>query len=182
METAQSELRLQLVRQNTQHQLVQEQLWAERARLGARARAEEEERRCNAEVKERLRQLKLDTARERLQDTLTPLEEGARQLHATVFEAAVAIRESLRKNRALHGSSARKVRDLTQWFTVMNWTDDRQLETLVGELEGLAKRPTSKKRKRDPVHIESVLSDIIALTYDNARAVLEPSRMAALEL
>jgi hypothetical protein len=74
----------------------------------------------------RLRQLKLEAARERLQHTLSPIEEGARQLQATVFEAAVAIRDSLRKNRALHGSSARKVRDLTQWFSAMNWTDDRR--------------------------------------------------------
>jgi chromosome segregation ATPase len=127
LETAQSELRLELVRQDTQRQLVQEQLWAERDRLRARAHAEGEERRKEAEVKERLRQLKLEAARERLQDTLSPLEEGARQLHATVFEAAVAIRESLRKNRALHGSSARRVRDLAQWFTVMSVTRFTQI-------------------------------------------------------
>jgi hypothetical protein len=108
LETAQSELRLELVRQDTERQLVQEQLWVERDRLRAKARAEDEERRREADVKERLRQLKLEAARERLQDTLSPLEEGARQLHATVFEAAVALRESLRKNRALHGSSARQ--------------------------------------------------------------------------
>jgi hypothetical protein len=64
----------------------------------------------------------------------------------------------------------------------MNWTDDRQLEALIGELQALASRPTSKKRKRDPEPIDSVLGDIIALTYSGARAVLEPSRMAALEL
>jgi hypothetical protein len=92
------------------------------------------------------------------------------------------MRESLRKNRALHGSSARKVRDLARWFGVMNWTDDRQLEALIGELEGLARPARGKKRKRDPEPIDSVLTDIIALTYDNARAVLEPSRLDALEL
>ena len=94
----------------------------------------------------------------------------------------MAMRESLRKNHVLHGSSARKVRDLAHWFSVMNWTDDHQLEALIGELEGLANRPTAKKRKRDTQPIDSVLTDIIALTYDNARAVLEPSRLDALEL
>ena len=73
----------------------------------------------------------------------------------------------------------------------MNWQDDRQLETLVGELEALASRPASKKRKRDPGPIKDVLQDIIALTYDDGpndpytghlRAVLEPSRFDALEL
>jgi hypothetical protein len=63
-----------------------------------------------------------------------------------------------------------------------HWTDDRQLETLIGELEGLARGPANKNRKRDPEPIDGVLSDIIALTYSSAQAVLEPSRMAALEL
>ena len=74
------------------------------------------------------------------------------------------------------------VRDLARWFSAMNWQDDRQLETLIGELEALASRPASKKRKRDPGPIKDVLQDIIALTYDDARAVLEPSRFDALEL
>ena len=182
LEAVQADQRLRAAEQNARERLVQEQLWAEQQQLRAQLRAEEDERRREAEVKERLRQLKLEAARERLQDTLSPLEEGARQLHATVFEAAAAVRESLRKNHALHGSSARKVRDLARWFGAMNWTDDRQLEVLIGELHGLASRPSSKKRKRDPEPIDAVLSDIIALTYDNARAVLEPSRMAALEL
>ena len=39
--------------------------------------------------------------RERLQDTISPLEEGARQLHAAVHEAATAMRDSLEKHQAL---------------------------------------------------------------------------------
>jgi hypothetical protein len=182
LEAVEAARQLERTRLAADERLVQEQLWAEQQRLRAQTRADEQEREREAAIKERLRQLKLEAARERLQDTLSPIEEGARQLQATVFEAAVAIRDSLRKNRALHGSSARKVRDLAQWFAAMNWTDDRQLETLIGELESLAKRPTSKKRKRDPGPIDSVLSDIIDLTYASAGSVLEPSRMAALEL
>src|SRR5262249_12424641 len=131
LDVAESDLRFE-------RQLIQERLWAERERLSAQARAEEQERQREAAIKERLRQLRLDAARERLQDTLSPLEDGARQLHSTVFEAAIALRESLRKNRALHGSSARKVRDLARWFSSMNWTDDQKLEALIGELEALA--------------------------------------------
>ena len=89
---------------------MQEHLWADRDRVRALARAEEEDRRKEAAIKEQLRQLKLEGARERLKDTLAPLEEGARQLHATVFEAAVAMRESLRKNHVLHGSSGLRIR------------------------------------------------------------------------
>ncbi len=113
---------------------------------------------------------------------LSPLEEGARQLHAAVFDAATAIRASLQKHNALRGSSAKKARDLSRWFQAMNWAGDEQLETLIQELEQLATAPTSKKRKRNPVPIDHILGDIIELTYANARAIAEPSRMAALEL
>jgi len=182
LEAVEAERRLEAAELDVRHRLVQEQLWSEQERLRRQRQAEDLERQREAAVKERLRQLKLEAARERFQDTLSPLEEGVRQLHATVFEAATALRDSLRKNNALHGSSARKVRDLARWFGAMNWTDDRQLEALIGELQALASRPASKKRKRDPEPLEGVLTDILALTYDNARAVLEPSRMAALEL
>jgi hypothetical protein len=64
----------------------------------------------------------------------------------------------------------------------MDWQGDAQLEVLVRELEQLASMPTSKKRKRDPGPLDQVLGDIIALTYADARALAEPSRMAALEL
>jgi hypothetical protein len=182
LEMVEADRDLQAAERRAQEHLVQEQLWTEQERLRVRLRAEQEEQRQEAAVKERLRQLKLEAARERLQDTLSPLEEGARQLHATVFEATMTLRESLRKNHALRGSSARKVRDLSKWFAAMNWTDDRQLEALIGELQGLADRPASHKRKRDPEPIDSVLTDIIQLTHDRARTLLEPSRFDALEL
>ena len=73
-------------------------------------------------------------------------------------------------------------RDLARWFSVMNWSGDEQLETLVHELEQLACAPVAKKRKRAPGPIDRVLSDIIDLTYSSARDLAQPSRMGALEL
>jgi hypothetical protein len=143
--------------------------------------AEAEERRREADIKERLRQLKLEAARDRLQEALSPLEEGAKQLHAVVFEAATAIHTSLQKHQALHGSSAKKARELSRWFRLMDWQGDQQLEVPVRELEQLASMPTTKKRKRAPGPLDHVLGDIIALTYADAQALVEPNRMAALE-
>ncbi len=182
LEAIESERRLAESQVVAQERVIQEHLWAEQERIRERRRAEEDERRHEAAVKERLRQLKLEAAKERLEDVLSPLEEGARRLHAAVFDAATAIRASLQKHNALRGSSAKKARDLSRWFKAMNWAGDEQLETLVHELEQLATAPTSKKRKRNPVPIDHVLGDIIELTYANARAIAEPSRMAVLEL
>ena len=63
----------------------------------------------------------------------------------------------------------------------MNWQSDEQLETLIGELESLARRPTGK-RKHDVGALDGVLGDIVELCYADARALTTPSRMGALEL
>ncbi|MCC7368801.1 MAG: hypothetical protein IT306_10285 [Chloroflexi bacterium] len=181
LEAVEAAAQLEQRRQRAREKLVQEELWAEEERIRRRLQAEAEDRRKEAEVKERLRHLKLEAARERLQESLSPLEEGARQLHAAVYESATAIRASLQKHRALHGASAKKARELARWFRLMNWQSDQQLELLLGELEDLASRPTGP-RKRDPGPIDQVLGDIVALCYADARSLAEPHRMAALEL
>ncbi|MGD9510661.1 MAG: hypothetical protein AB7I38_18370 [Dehalococcoidia bacterium] len=181
LEASEAELRLDQRRQEARARLVQEELWAEEERIRRRLQAEEEERRREATVKERLRTLKVEAARERLEEVMSPLEEGARQLHAAVYEAASAIRASLQKHGRLHGASAKKARELARWFRLMQWQSDRGLEALLGELEQLAGRRTGT-RKRDPGPIEQVLGDIVELCYADARALAEPSRMGALEL
>lgn len=128
-----------------------------------------------------MRQLRLEAARERLQEAMSPLEEGAKQLHAAVYEAASAIRTSLQKHGHLHGASAKKARELVRWFRLMSWQTEGDLETLLTELEGLASGPTGK-RKRDAAPLAQVLGDIVELCYADARALAEPHRMGALEL
>ncbi len=181
MEEAEGVLDLERHRQEARVRLIQEELWVEEERIRRRLRAEEEEREREAEVKDRLRRMKLEAARERLQEAMSPLEEGAKQLHAAIHESAVAIRAALQKHRYLPGASAKRAREMARWFRLMNWQSDRQLESLIGELESLASRPAGKK-KSDPGPIDQVLGDIIELCYADARALSEPHRMAALEL
>jgi hypothetical protein len=171
-------------RWEARERVVQEELWAEEERLRKRREAEEEERRREAAVKDRLRELKLQAARERLQEALSPVEEGARQLRAAVYEAAVALCASLQKHGRLYGASSKKARELARWFGLMRWGSDPELESLLAELEGLAARPARRKR-REPAptgDVGGVLEDIIARCYADARALAEPSRMGALEL
>jgi hypothetical protein len=181
IEAMEATARVERQQQQVRARLVQEELWAEEERIRRRLQAEEDERRREAEVKERLRNLKLEAAKERLQEALSPIEEGAQQLHAAVFEAATAIRTSLRKHGSLPGGSVRRARELTRWFRLMNWQSDQQLEALLAELESLASRPAGK-RKRDTGPIDQVLSEIVEICYADARAIAEPNRMVALEL
>ncbi len=181
VEEAEVEALLARRQREARERLVQRELWADEERLRRRLAAEEEERRREAAVKERLRALKLEAARERLKDEISPLEEGWQQLHAQVYAAVVAIRDSLQKHGALRGASAKRARELARWVGLMNWQDDRQLAALIAELERLASQPTGR-RKRDPGPLADVLGDIIALTHAGARALAEPHRLDALEL
>jgi hypothetical protein len=181
LEAAQGERRLIQQRQAAAERLVQEDLWSAQERLRQQQLADADERQQEAVIKERLRQLKLEAARERVQEVLSPIEEGAQQLHAAVFDAASTIRESLQKRGSLHGSSAKKARELARWFRLMSWQEDEQLEALLVELEQLTRAPAAR-RKRDRGSIDQVLGDIVTLTYTDARVLAEPNRMAGLEL
>ena len=181
LEAIEGELRLQQRQQRAQEELVQEELWAEQERIRRQLAADEEERRREAAIKERLRNLKIEAAKERLQEALSPFEEGARQLHAAVYDSAVAIRESLKKHGTLRGPAVRRAKQVAAWYRLMDWQSNEQLEGLMAELERLARQPAGKQQ-RDGAPINQVLGDIIQLCYADARALAEPHRLSSLEL
>jgi len=181
LEAAEAERELDRQQQAARERQIHLDLWAAEERVRRQLAAEVDDRQREREIKERLRQLKLDAARERINETVSPLAEGAKQLHAAVYEAAAAIRTSLEQHHALRGASAKRARELARWFRLMNWQSDAELEALLDELEHLASRPTSK-RKRDPGPIDDVLGDIISCCYADAHELATPDRMRALEL
>ena len=181
LEAIDAELRLQQRQQQAQEQLVQDELWAEQQRIRGELAAEEEERRREAAIKERLRTLKVEAAKERLQEALSPLDEGARQLHAAVYDSVVAIRQSLNKYGTLRGPAVRRAKQVAAWYRLMDWQSNEQLEGLMAELEQLAKKP-ARNQQRDRGPINQVLGDIIQLCYADARALAEPHRLNALEI
>jgi hypothetical protein len=163
--------------------VVQQQLWVEQESARLRLVAEREELAREQAVKERIRGLKLDAAREKLQETLSPLQEGAAQLRATVYESAVRMHEALSEKEFLPGATARKARNMARWFRLMNFQSDDELERLVAGLERLAAKPDSRrKRMAESASVKAVLDDIIELTYRDAQTLTQPSRMTALEL
>lgn len=162
---------------------VQQRLWAEQESTRQRLAAEAAEQRREAEVKERLRQLKLTAAREKLNDVLSPLQEGAAQLRAQVYESVVAMHAALLKNDFLPGATAKKARQLAEWFRLMNFQSDAELEGLLTQLEALATKSAGRKRSR-PTNgqIQAALADILTLCYRDAQAIAQPGRWGALEL
>lgn len=161
---------------------IQAELWAEEERIRRKLAAEEEERRREAELKERLRTLKLEAARERMAEAVSPLVEGARQLHAAVYEAAAALRTALTKHGHLPGASSRRAQELVRWYRLMNFQSEPELDTLLAELERRTTRGTARRTRPETGALEDVLSDIIARCYADARAAAEPHRMGAIEV
>lgn len=163
-------------------QTAQQHIWAEQERTRLQLAAEAEERQREADVKERLRQIKLEAAREKLQETLSPLQEGAAQLRAQIYESAHAMHDALQKHDFLPGATAKKARQLAHWFRLMNFQSDTELDQLLGQLEQLATKSPQTKRRASNTSVKAVLDDIIQLCYRDANTLRQPNRLAALEL
>lgn len=179
LETAQAETRVIQAEAQARIRRSQIELIAEEDRRREQRRFEDEERRREAQVKERIRQIKLDEARRRVQESLSPLTEGAAQLHAKIYEAALSMKESLANNEHVPGATAKRARELTRWFKLMNFQSDEELDKLLTELNHLTSR---KAKDRAPAPIDNVLTDIIRATYEKATAAMETNRIDALEI
>jgi hypothetical protein len=167
--------------EEARRETVQQDLWTQRESARQRLAFEREELEREQATKERLRQLKLEAARERLQETLSPLEEGARQLRAQVFESAQAMLAAWTKHGYLPGATMRGARNMAKWFRVMNFSSDESLTELITELERLS-AGGKKKREASEGNVKQVLDEIIELTYRDAEALAAPNRLSALEL
>lgn len=180
---AQAETALAQQQSRVVEAVVQQQLWAERESTRQRLAAEAAEHQREAEIKERLRQLKLTAAREKLHEVLSPLQEGAAQLRAQVYESAVAMHAALLKNDFLPGATAKKARHLVEWFRLMNFQSDTELESLLTQLEALAATSAGRKRSR-PTNgqIQAALDDILTLCYRDTHTLTQPGRLGALEI
>jgi len=183
IEHVESERRIEQLRLNATERAIQQQMWTDQESARLRLAAEEEDRQREAEVKERIRRMKLDAAREKLQEALSPLQEGAAQLRAQIYESAVAMREALEKHDFLPGATAKKARNMTRWFRLMNFQSDAELDQLLNDLERLAAKPAGKnKRRASNAAVREALDNIIELCYRDAHELGQPNRLAALEL
>ena len=159
-----------------------EQVWQAQEQQHLRLVAEQDEQRREAEIKERIRQMKLDAAREKLQETLSPLQEGAAQLRSQIYDAAAAMREALQKHDFVPGATAKKARNLTRWFRLMNFSSDAELDQLLGQLDQLTQKSTGKTKQRSSnAAVKAVLDEIVQVCAQDVQALGQTDRLAALE-
>lgn len=184
IEQAQTHHALAQTEARNQEAIIQHRLWSEKESSRLRLVAESEDLAREAQVKERIRQMKLEAAREKLQETLNPLQEGAAQLRSQVYESAIAMHEALTKNDFLPGATAKKARNMARWFRLMNFQSDSELESLINDLEQLATKKDGKRKSQtaNTNEVKAALDDIIELCYRDANELTQPNRLNALEL
>ncbi|MCL5265552.1 MAG: hypothetical protein M1343_10270 [Chloroflexi bacterium] len=138
------------------------------------------------EAKRRMRDEAMRRYREQLKEMAFPFQEAWDQLRARVYEDAIAIAESIKKNGYLRGKTAQRAVRVARTFRLLDSQDDAELAGLLGQLEKMATAPIPKRsRKRELAPINSILDEISRLTHASAlemRRRLEPSRFKALEL
>ena len=138
-----------------------------------------DETRREREVKERIRNMKIEAARREAEEAISPVKEGFAQIAAKIFEAASEMAEKLKGSQFVPGSLAKRARQMCEWYQLMNFTGDSSLEEVLGKLEDAAGREV---KQRSPEEMSTALNDLLRLTSVQSKKLLDEDRMSALEL
>jgi|GEM_PF-541935 len=139
--------------------------------------AEESQR--EREVKERIRNMKIEAARREADEAVSPVKEGFAQITAKLFEAATEMAERMKDAKFIPGSLAKRARQMCEWYQLMNFTGDTSLEEVLAKLESASGR---EAKERSPEEMRTALNDILCATTVQSRRLLDEDRLSALEL
>lgn len=139
----------------------------------------EEETRQEREVRERIRNMKIEAARREAEEAVSPIKEGLSQLTAKIFEAASEMSGKLKGAAFVSGSLAKRARQMCEWYQLMNFTGDTSLEEVLDKLQNAAGREVKQRTTQE---MQSALNDLIRLTSVQSKKLLDEDRLSALEL
>lgn len=137
------------------------------------------DRRREREVKERIRNMKIEAARQEASEALSPIKEGLAQLTTKIYEAASEMSDRLRDADFVPGALAKRARQMCEWYQLMNFTGDTSLSDVLNKLEKAAGREV-KQRSTD--EMRTALTDLLRLTSVQSKRLLDEDRLSALEL
>ena len=147
------------------------------AEIKVKATVEDEKR--EQELKERIRQIKIEAVKREVETSISPLKEGLDQLNNTIYEAAREMAEKLSDSKFVPGGTAKKAREMYRWFKLMNFTGDEEVETVLAELNKIASRDA---KTRTPAEMKEAVDAVILATSKRARKLLKTEQLDALEL
>ena len=139
----------------------------------------ERDQRREQEVKERIRQMKIEAAQKEAAEAVSPIREGLNQITAKIYEAAQEMATKMLTADFVPGSLAKRARQMCEWYELMNFTRDKSLEEVLQRLQSAAERDA---KLRSPAEMQAALNDVLRATTINTKRLLEEDRLSALEL
>jgi hypothetical protein len=138
-----------------------------------------EDKKREQELKERIRQIKIEAVKREVETRLSPIKEGLDQLNAAIYEAAREMAEKLSESKFVPGGTAKRAREMYRWFKLMNFTGDTEVETVLAELNKIASRDAKTRTTRE---MKEAVDAVIIATSKRARKLLKTEQLDALEL
>ena len=138
-----------------------------------------EDEKREQELKERIRQIKIEAVKREMEASISPLKEGLDQLNSTIYEAAKEMAEKLNDSKFVPGGMAKRAREMYRWFKLMNFTDDVEVEKVLAELNKIASRDA---KQRTTTEMKEAVDAVILATSKRARKLLKTEQLDALEL
>jgi hypothetical protein len=172
-------LRLETEKVNAERTAIELELDAKRRIEQIKVDEVVEETRREREVKERIRNMKIEAARREAEEAVSPVKEGFAQITAKLFEAATEMAERLKDANFVPGSLAKRARQMCEWYSLMNFTEDTSLEDVLSKLGTAAGR---EAKLRSPEEMRMALNDLLRITTVQSKKLLDEDRLAALEL
>lgn len=136
------------------------------------------EQRREREVKERIRQMKIEAAKDAANEAVSPIKEGLDQITAKIFEAANEMAQKLQTADFVPGALAKRARQMCEWYRLMNFTGDSSLEEVLERLQTAA---GAEAKHRSRTEMQSALNDVLRATSLQTKRLLDEDRLSALE-
>jgi hypothetical protein len=138
-----------------------------------------EDEKREQELKERIRQIKIEAVKREVESSISPLKEGLDQLNSTIYEAAKEMAEKLNDSKFVPGGTAKRAREMYRWFKLMNFTGDVEVETVLAELNKIA---STEAKTRSAAEMKEAVDAVVLATSKRARKLLKTEQLDALEL
>jgi len=138
-----------------------------------------EDEKREQELKERIRQIKIEAVKREVETSISPLKEGLDQLNNTIYEAAKEMAEKLNDSKFVPGGTAKRAREMYRWFKLMNFTGDAEVETVLAELNKIANRDA---KTRTAAEMKEAVDQVILATSKRTRKLMKTEQLDALEL
>ena len=138
-----------------------------------------QEQRREREVKERIRLMKIEAAKDAANEAISPIKEGLEQITAKLYEAAQEMAEKLTDANFVPGALAKRARQMCEWYELMNFTNDTSLEEVLSKLQTAAGRDA---KVRSTAEMRSALGDVMRATTIRSKRLLDEDRLSNLEI